>query len=148
MPKTLWNDDDRRALRERLSHLRADTPATWGSMNAGRMVTHLTDTMRLSTGDLAVAPKGGPLSLPVLKTLVMFHLPWPKGVPTAPELLARAPDALDAELARFDDALAAFLARPRDGAWPAHPAFGRLSGTQWGRLAHRHIAHHLTQFGL
>jgi hypothetical protein len=41
-----------------------------------------------------------------------------------------------------------FATGPRARTWPEHPAFGRLSASQWGVLAHRHVDHHLRQFGV
>ena len=59
------------------------TPA-WGSFNAPRMLAHVTDALRMATGDLPVAPRGGPLAFWPINSLVMFYLPWPKSAPTAP----------------------------------------------------------------
>jgi hypothetical protein len=82
-----------------------------------------------------------------LKHLLIYALPWPKGAPTAPELLAGTPG----EFAADRDALCALLARvgngPRDGMGPQHPLFGPLSYREWGTLVYRHVDHHLKQFG-
>jgi hypothetical protein len=75
-------------------------------------------------------------------------VPWPKGTPTARELIARAPEGFDRELAsleRYIDTVAGAADR-RD--WPEHPAFGKLSRGAWGRLGYRHVDHHLRQFGV
>ncbi|MBI4752366.1 MAG: DUF1569 domain-containing protein [Acidobacteria bacterium] len=40
-----------------------------------------------------------------------------------------------------------FRQRGPAGQWSLHPAFGRLTGTEWGILAARHMNHHLRQFG-
>ena len=32
--------------------------------------------------------------------------------------------------------------------WGAHPAFGRLSGVEWGRICWKHLDYHLRQFGV
>lgn len=148
MPKTVANDTDRRALLDRLARLTPETQAQWGKFNASRMLVHVTDALRSATGDLKVASKGTPFSRWPLNTLVMFHLPWPKGSPTAPELLARKPEAWDAEITRFRQALEAVAKRSPDGQWPVHAAFGNISGADWARLMYRHIDHHFTQFGV
>jgi hypothetical protein len=148
MPHTLWNEDDRRALEARLARLRPDSRGQWGSFDAPRMLCHITDAVRSATGDVVCSPKPSPLRYPVINSLVMFYMPWPKSVPTAPELLARTPEAWDVEVARFRAAVADLTKRPRTGPWPAHVAFGNLSGTQWGRLLYRHTDHHFKQFGV
>lgn len=146
MPRTLWNEGDRRAIAARLARLTPDSRPLWGAFDAPRMVCHITDTLRWATGDVQCVPKRSFLRYPVIRDLVMFHLPWPKGVPTSPELIARPPVAWEGELERFTLAMDAFAQRPINGSWPEHVTFGRLSGAQWGRLMHRHIDHHLTQF--
>lgn len=86
--------------------------------------------------------------LPIVKQLVMFYLPWPKGVATAPELLSRSPEHWTNESGALHAAIEAFAAKSRDGKWPRHPFFGHLSGAEWGRFMYRHLDHHLTQFGV
>ena len=74
-------------------------------------------------------------------------VPFPKGAPTAPELLV--PDAASFDALRSE--LVAFVERigsgPRDGDGPVHPLFGRLSFREWGVATYKHTDHHLRQFG-
>ena len=148
MAHTLWSEEDRRALEARLARLRPDAKALWGSFDAPRMVCHITDTVRSATGHLPCTPKPSPLRYPIIKSLVMFYLPWPKGAPTAQELISREPEAWDVEVARFRSAVADLTKRPLQGDWPVHVAFGKLSGPQWGRFLYRHTDYHLKQFGV
>jgi hypothetical protein len=148
MAHTLWNDDDRRALEARLSKLRPDAKGLWGSLDAPRMLCHVTDAVRSATGDVVCTPKPSPLRYPPINSLVMFYLPWPKSAPTAPELISRPPEAWELEIARFRSAVDALTKRPREGAWPVHVAFGKLSGAQWARLLYRHTDYHFKQFGV
>lgn len=147
MPKTLWNEDDRAQVLRRFSTLSPAAQPKWGKLDAPRMVTHVTDAMRAGLGELPLTPVKGPLGLWPINVLVMFHLPWPKGAPTAPELLQRAPANWGAELAALESAVDRFVKRDMSGAWTPHAAFGAISGEQWGRLMYRHFDHHLTQFG-
>lgn len=48
---------------------------------------------------------------------------------------------------RCTQALERFATREPTGAWPAHPLFGALSGSDWGVLVYRHMDPHLRQFG-
>lgn len=143
---TLWNADDRTSILDRLTRLSPNATPAWGSFNAPRMVTHLTDALRMATGDLPVKPLKGPLGIWPLNSLVMFYLPWPKSAPTAPELIARGATDWTAGLDELRTAMASFSARDVNGAWPAHPLFGDIGGQGWGRLAYRHMDHHLKQF--
>ena len=146
--KSIWKAEDQRALQERVRRLTPAHQARWGRFTAPQMVAHLCDSLRMASSELPVAAKRVPIRYPPLKQLIIYVLPFPKSVPTAPELLARAPGdfAADcAELARRIDAVVeagpAALARE-------HPAFGTMNESLWGVLIYRHMDHHLKQFGV
>jgi len=146
--QSLWNAADRQGLFQRLDRLGPDAPARWGKFTATKMLAHVNDALRMSSGTLETSLKRTPLRYPVLKHLVVYVAPWPKGVPTVPELLSRGSGAeWDAECAAFPTAVDGFVNRPRDARLPLHPAFWKLSRHAWGRLAWRHIDHHFRQFG-
>jgi hypothetical protein len=146
--KTLWDAGDRTALVARLGRLTAAAPARWGKFTAPRMLAHVNDALRMAAGTLPASRKRTPLRFPVVKQIGVYVAPWPKGVPTVPELLASGDRATwESELAAFPGVLEAFANRPDDAALPPHPAFWRLSRRAWGRLAWRHVDHHFRQFG-
>ncbi|MES2179478.1 MAG: DinB family protein [Gemmatimonadota bacterium] len=127
------------------------TPAAvprWGKMSAPEMVVHLADALRMATGDLAVRSKKVPVRFPPLKQLLIYVIPFPKGLPTAPELRSRAPSAWDGEVDDLVAMLEQFGQRDSAKPWPAHPVFGTMSRTDWGVLAYRHTDHHLRQFNV
>jgi hypothetical protein len=112
------------------------------------MIVHLCDNMRMALGELPVASKRLPIRYPPLKQLIVYWLPFPKGVPTAPELLARRPAAWADDVAGLKALIGRAGERGQAASWPEHPAFGRMSGRAWGVLMYRHIDHHLRQFGV
>ena len=146
---SFWDSAAREDICRRVEQLTPDAAAQWGKFTAPKMLAHLNDAMRMASGDLAVAPKNTPLRFWPLKQLVIYVLPFPKGAPTAPELLARC-DASDlkAEQAAFRGLADRVAAKSADEAWPPHPAFGMLTHNAWGVLAWRHADHHLRQFGV
>ena len=146
--KTLWDKTARKELCERLGRLTPSAARRWGAMSAPQMVTHLVDSMRMAVGDMPVAPKKVPIRFTPIKQLIIYCLPFPKGVPTAPELLSRVPSDWPAECAALVTLIDRFAERDRAAHWPDHPAFGKLTGNNWGVLAYRHIDHHLKQFGV
>ena len=145
--RTIWQDDTRRELQKRLAHLTPTNRAQWGKMSAPEMVCHLSESMKMAIGDLPCASKNTPLRHTPLKQLIVYIAPWPKGVPTAPELLARVPASWSNDLLELTALVDRFAARRNASSWPEHPAFGKLSTRAWGRLVYRHIDHHLRQFG-
>jgi hypothetical protein len=147
--RSLWQEPSRQDLAERLARLTPDTAARWGRMSCPQMLAHINDGLRMAMGELATKRKPGPLRYPPLKQFVVYVAPWPRGAPTAPELLARIDHAKwETETASFPVLLARFAARGAEPQWPPHPAFGRLSRRAWGVLQYRHIDHHLRQFGV
>ena len=146
---SLWQEADRARLLGRLAQLRPDTPARWGRFTCPEMLAHVNDAVRMATGELDVAPTRTPFRYPIIKQLVIYILPMPRGLPTATELLARVDAAeFEREQQEFPRQLERFIARSRSGPWPDHPAFGSMTGSAWGVLACRHIEHHFTQFGV
>jgi hypothetical protein len=149
MAASIWDPAVRTTFAERAKKLSADTRPAWGKMNASAMLAHLNDSYRMCTGELKVKPKNTPLRFTPIKQLIIYVVPFPKGAPTAPELVARCQGAVLADeqhaFARLFDRLAAVT--PGD-ALQDHPAFGALSYAQYGALMAKHTEHHFRQFGL
>ena len=146
---TAWHPPDRDALLERLARLTPTSAPRWGRLTCPGMLAHLNQWFLMASGELPVEPHRTPLWYPPLRQFAVYLAPFPKGLPTAPELLARGDAAAFArERERFMAELDRFAARGRDGPWASHALLGRLSARAWGRLAYRHIHHHFTQFGV
>lgn len=146
---SLWEGETRRELADRLRRLDPRAQRLWGKMTCPQMLTHVNDQLRMSLGELPTAAKRLPVRYPPLKQLVVYVVPWPKGLPTARELIARIDQSAWAtEVTTFDALLNRFGALPASAKWPEHPAFGRLSRRAWGVLSYRHVDHHLRQFGV
>ena len=141
------NDPAARAsLVARLDRLSPEAVPLWGKMSAPKMLAHITDAFRMALGELSVRPKKIPLigSFP-FKQLAIFVLPFPKNSPTAPEIIARAPEAFDVEKA---NAKALLTRLGGHVTYAVHPIFGTLSRSEWGALSYKHFDHHLRQFGV
>jgi len=146
--KSMWQEETRREIAERLSRLPPDRAAQWGNMTAPRIVAHVTQSFKSAVGELPVKSKKLPLRYSPLKELIIYWLPFPKNAPTAPELLALEPTDWAADVARLQDLMRRFAAKDPNSVFPEHAAFGRLSGAQWGILMYRHTDHHFRQFGV
>lgn len=146
--KTIWDQSSCEELLARAEKLTADSPAQWGKMNASRMLTHVTDGLRMTMGEMEIAPKMTPFRFPPLRYLIIYVLPFPKGAPTAPQLLERVPGEWERELAEFKTVFARLAASSQRTDWPEHPAFGKMSRKDWGALCYKHLDHHFRQFGV
>ena len=146
--KSLWQPSVREELKSRLAKLRQNQTPGWGKMTAGRMVVHISDSLRSSIGELTIKRRNGPLRYTPIKQLVIYYLPFPKNVPTAPELIARQPGEWTADVGELTGLIDRFATYDRSGEWTDHGAFGRLTGDDWGVLMYRHTDHHFRQFGI
>lgn len=137
---------------EVVSRLRALTPDSarrWGRMTAPQMVTHLTDQMTHTLGDVPCTPVPSVLRLPPAKYLAIYVIPWPRGRITGPpDAFVTQPGEWEADRTRLVDLVDRFVALGPEGAWPRHALFGPMSGRDWGVFCYKHFNHHLTQFGV
>ena len=93
MAQTMWDPAVRASFSERVKKLTPDTRPGWGKFHAAGMLAHLNDSYRMCTGELKVPSKNLPLRYTPIKQLVIYVLPIPKGLPTAPQLLKRCDGA-------------------------------------------------------
>ena len=146
---TIWDPAARLEILARFARLKPAAHPTWGKMSAGQMLRHCTVALDMMTGAVKVARKSGPLRFPPLRYLIIHVLPWPKGAPTAPELIMpeyRGNWAND--MSALGRSLESVASRGPGGEFAEHPAFGRLSSKSLGALIWRHLDHHLRQFGI
>ena len=147
MAKTIWNAADRQSLLERVAALTSEAKPFWGKMSVAQMTRHCALAMQAATGELAVKPKETFFRHWPVPGLLIYWLPWPKGAPTAPELLVTETTDFAENQRLLQTTLERFAARGETAAFVPHAAFGVLSRKDWGALTYRHVDHHLRQFG-
>jgi len=146
MSETLLNQADREAIIARLRRIAPDRAPKWGLLSAPKMLCHVTDQLRVATGVIIGRHRDTLFRRTLLKwVVVQSGIQAPPGkVMTVPEMLSTAPTAWDADMAtciRLINEVGLGQANGR------HPAFGPLSGREWGRIGWKHFDHHLRQFG-
>ena len=145
--RTIFDGRDREALVARLRSIPPDRPGLWGRMTAPRMVCHLGDQVRCALGDIPTRVRPNFLRNRPLRYLFVHLLPWPKGVPTVPEMQSSVPETWKEDLESLEVLLRRAADRGPSAPWADHPAFGPLPGREWGWIIHKHVDHHLRQFG-
>ena len=140
-------------LLDRLQRLRPETHPLWGKMNAHQMVCHLTDSFGLAMGTRMASEDITFLNRTLIRWVALHTLlPWPKDVPTRPEMDQMIGGTRPAEFTRDTAALASaiqrFAQRPRTFEFARHPIFGELTEWEWIRWGYLHAHHHFRQFGL
>lgn len=146
--KTMFDDALRGDIISRIDRVSTDARPLWGKLNAEKMLAHLSESLKMAVGEITPKSKNLPIRYFPLKQLIVYLVPFPKGAPTAPELLpsdSRTVEHSKNEIARL---LGALAERRSATSWPEHPAFGHLTTRAWGVLTYRHFDHHLRQFGV
>lgn len=145
---SILNDVDRTAICQRIGTVTSASMPRWGRMDAKAMLTHLRQSALMALDELPVACKSKrAFQVFPIKHLILHVVPFPKGAPTAPELLvpdAASVDDIQSELLSLVERIGA---GPREGYGPVHPLFGRLSFREWAVATYKHTDHHLRQFG-
>jgi hypothetical protein len=144
---SLLNDGDRNAILARLGKLTPDTPRLWGSLDAPRMLCHVTDQLRVALGAIPAKRTDSLMKRTLLKWLVVHtgFQPPPGKIATAPEMLTSKPAEWAQDLA---DCKQLIVNVGAGAANAVHPAFGPLDATEWGTVCWKHLDHHFRQFGL
>ena len=151
--KTLANPDDKQNTLGRLTKVQPALRARWGRMSAHQMLCHLNDSFLAVMGEKYVSPAIGPLQRTVVKWIALYApIPWPKGIPTRPEMDqsmgGTAPFEFEHDRKVLITQIERFANPQRDFEWSAHPIFGEMPDPAWLRWGYLHTDHHLRQFGV
>lgn len=149
---SLFDEQKRAEILSRIHQLTPESKALWGKMNVGEMLCHCADGVKMATGEREVADKSNFVFRTIIKPLIIYILPMPKGAPTANEInpLKDGSKPVDFESDRqtLIECIENICALPENYSWARHAAFGEMSRKQWGLIAHKHLDHHLKQFGV
>jgi len=151
--RTLADAGCRTEILSRVKRLQLDSPRRWGRMTPHQMLCHLIDCNRMALGEVDVAPEKATIPRGLVKWVSLYtRVPWPKGLPTNPELdqdiHGTRPGDFAADAAALEAIVERMGSRAGRSGWPRHPNFGAMSDGDWLRWGYRHMDHHLRQFGL
>ncbi len=133
----------------RIRSLAPDARPRFGKLDAGRMVCHLHDGLRIAFGELKPPPQRTPLKNALGRWFVIWSpVPWPKGrIKAPPSFFATPPSPrFEEDREALVEAVGRF-GRPGDVDWAESPFLGKLTPCDWAALNARHLDHHLSQFG-
>jgi hypothetical protein len=150
--KSILHQTTRAEISNRLKSLNENSTPLWGKMNVSEMLAHMNDAMRLALGMKEAVDSSNFISNKIVFPIAVYLLPfWPKGNPTAPEMIASkkgtAPKDFYTELGTTLKLIDVIIEREENKLFPHH-MFGKLSKKQWGDLLAKHFDHHLKQFGV
>lgn len=146
---SLFVPADRESVALRLAALEPDSSRRWGKMDSAQMLLHCALALEAATG---VRPRKqafiGRMLGPFIRPLLLGKRPFGRNSPTDPAFMVTGPQEFETGRIRLATLLDRFVQRgPEKAGQTTHPFFGRLSGDEWGLLMHKHLDHHLRQFG-
>jgi hypothetical protein len=149
--RSVRNTSDRKHLIERVSRLNGDENPLWGRMNVNQVVSHLVQAGELPF-EASLPDKSTFVNRNFAKPLILYVLPMPKEVKTSPEMdqqeKGRPPLEFSVDKGQLIDSINRLGDLPADHACQYHPFFGRMNAREWALIVHKHVDHHLKQFGV
>jgi hypothetical protein len=147
---TLFDPACRDRVLERIDRLGPGAARQWGRMDAAQAMAHCSVALQASTGDV-VLPRGLMARMigPFFKGLLLGPKPFSRNSPTHPMLVMTKTADFAGEKARLVACVRKFHdAGPASAARFEHGFIGKITGDEWGLLQHKHLDHHLRQFGV
>jgi Protein of unknown function (DUF1569) len=147
----LFNPTKRAELITRVNLLTPESKALWGKMSVSEMLCHCLDGNKMALGLIPPTDKSNFFTRNLVKYLVVYVVPIPKGAPAAPEInphkQGTKPQNFEKERQLLIDDINNFGNLTAEDFKGRHHIFGKLTANQWGRLGYKHLDHHLKQFG-
>jgi hypothetical protein len=135
-------------ISSRLNKLNKDTSATWGKMNVGQMLNHCQMPLNiiLEKEDYGVKPNW--LINLLFKKSMYSHKLWRKNLPTAKGFAITDEKDFEVEKQAITNLINELNEQRDRNDWQPHPAFGKMTKDQWGKMQYKHLDHHFRQFGV
>jgi len=128
-------------------------PARWGKMNAQQMVEHVAGFFRISTDKLKFPFVTPPEQLSKFRAFLLSEKEFREN--TKAPVLPDEPfpvrySAMDESVTDLEKQVQYFFEYFSNDSEKRtlHPVFGELNFEEWIQLHHKHVKHHLKQFGV
>jgi len=137
---------------DRINRLEKDKKPRWGKMTGSQMLAHCSTSIKMAYGDIPVKFRTGKFKSAMYRFLIVDLLPFLKYLPAPPEIRVgkklQVIGDFDTERNQLINQLTRIKETPDDFIFGPHPIFRHMSGKKWGKLAVKHLDHHLRQFGV
>lgn len=139
-------------LAARIDSITNETPALWGKMNSGQMLSHCCVPYQQILGENTDKP--GKLMKWIIKNFLkasmVNEIPYKPNMPTAPTFI-RVNQEFDVDNEK--EKLKKYIQQiqelgPEQLAAKPSLSLGMITPLEWNNLLYKHIDHHLRQFGV
>ncbi len=146
--KSFFEEGVYNEITSRLNKLNKETSANWGKMNVGQMLYHCQMPLNiiLEKEDYGVKPNWL-INLLFKKSMYSDKL-WKKNLPTAKGFAIKDEKDFETEKKAITILINELNTQRERNDWQPHPAFGKLTKDQWGKMQYKHLDHHLQQFNI
>jgi hypothetical protein len=146
--KSFFDDGVYEEISSRLNKLDSNSKPVWGKMNSAQMLHHCQMPLNIILGKEDYGVKPNWLINLLFKKSMYSDKPWRKNLPTAPGFNITEDKDFETELNEIKNLLKELNSIRDRKKWKPHPAFGKLSKDQWGKMQYKHLDHHLKQFAV
>lgn len=147
--KNINNPADNQEVVDRIMRLTAGTMPQWGKMNAGQMLRHCQEPLRIAFGETQLKRSIlGILFGGMIKKKFSSPAPLRRSLPTDKTFIFADDRDFDKERNNLITAIRRFTDPTERIGVNTHPFFGKLTRDEWGVITWKHLDHHLTQFGV
>ena len=138
-----------------MNKLSGDEKANWGKMNAQQMIEHVSAFFKVSIQKIQFPLTTSVEHLPKYKEFLLSEKEFKENTKAPASVIPE--DALPLHYSGISQAKEAFTKSVNDffeffkndpNKTTLHPVFGELNFNEWVQLHHKHVTHHLKQFGL
>jgi hypothetical protein len=146
--KSILNQETLAEVKDRLNKLNDNSERQWGKMTPGQMAKHCQRPLEIMLGHNHYNLKPNWLVNMFFKKSMYSDKLWRKNLPTVKRFKETKERDFAAEKAKLNTMLDELGSQLNKESWGDHPAFGKMTNEQWGKMQYKHLDHHLRQFGL
>lgn len=154
MSQTLFTEEGKQGIFDRIYKLSPQSERQWGKMNVGQMLAHCQKPLEAALNLDKI--KGG-LMLKIMSALFgasakkdfIYKEELKKNAPTAPSFVIKDERDIEKEKQQLIVAINNFSEKGKARQLgDKHPFFGKMTHEEWDKLQWKHLDHHLKQFGV
>lgn len=143
---SLFETESSNEIVDRIAALYKDTKPAWGKMTVAQMLHHCQFPLKIALQLPHPKVSGNFLVRLLFKKSLYNDQPWRKNLPTPPSFRVDSQKDFEEEKAALLPLVHDFGALQHKKEWEPHPAFGKFTPEQWGKMQYKHLDHHLRQF--
>ncbi len=149
--ESLFEPSEVELVKQRILRLTPQSPRQWGQMGVSQALAHCSAALQMATGEIC-PPRSliGRIIGPLIKPLALRDRePLRRNSPTSKALVISDERDFHVEQGKICSLIDRFATRGPAGCTShPHAFFGALTPQEWSKLMHKHLDHHLRQFGV